>query len=132
MHHCSMLNCLGLVPSALPLFAFSSIDVSGRSKRPYRHCPGSPCRTSTCPATRLNKGEIGLCPKTLLAERGKSGSCLACPILTNSLATGPVVMLHPVLEKSELTILLCLLKWSLYHADQNYFEYRGSPLLCQL
>ena len=34
----------------------------------------------TCRATLLNKCEIGLCPKTLLAERGKSESCSACPI----------------------------------------------------
>ena len=41
--------------------------------------------------------------KTLLAERGKSGSCSACPIDTFcrihlQLATGPVVMLHAVIS----------------------------------
>ena len=33
-------------------------------------------------------------PKRLLAERGKLGSCSACRFLSNSLATGQVVMLH--------------------------------------
>ena len=59
-----------------------------------------PAGTSTCPATLLNSGEIDFA-KTLLAERGKSGSCSACPnavFLPNLLATGQVGMLLAALS----------------------------------
>ena len=49
---------------------------SERGKLPLKlTCPVS---TSTYPATLLNKGDT--LPTTLLAERGKSGYCSACPI----------------------------------------------------
>ena len=41
------------------------------------NCPAGTC---TCPATLLNKGQLHCedSPKTLLAKRGKLGSCSAC------------------------------------------------------
>ena len=63
-----------------------------------------PTGTSTCPATMLNKGEIGLCPKQNLPSGASQGLVQLAPLpfLPNSLVTGPVVMLHTTM----LTLLL--------------------------
>ena len=58
-----------------------------------------PAGTSTCPATLLNKGEIGLCPKHYLPSRASQGFVQLAPLPFfcqnhSQLATGPVVMLH--------------------------------------
>ena len=50
----------------------------------------------TCPVTLVNKGDIGLCPKHYLPSGASQGfvQLAQCPFLSNSLAMGPVVMLH--------------------------------------
>ena len=65
-----------------------------------------PACTSPCPATLLNKSEIGLCPKHYLLSGASQGLVQLDPLLFFcqihfQLATGQVVMLHAGLVENK-------------------------------
>ena len=65
-----------------------------------------PAGSSTCPATLLNKGEIGLSPKHYLTSGASQGlvklAQLPCFLLIHfQLALGQVIMLHAKLQGSK-------------------------------